>query len=167
MPEAAKLADIIMILINDENQADMYKQDIAPIPDRWQGSGFRPRLQHPLPADRAPRRRGRVHGCPQGPRPHRPQPSMSPARACPAWSPWSRTPPARPMTSALALHRRHRRCPRRRHGDHLPRRDRDRPLRRAGCSVRRRGRADEAAASRPWSRPATSLRTLTSSASTR
>ena len=29
-PEAAKLADIIMILINDENQADMYKQDIAP-----------------------------------------------------------------------------------------------------------------------------------------
>ena len=30
VPEAAKLADIIMILINDENQADMYKQDIAP-----------------------------------------------------------------------------------------------------------------------------------------
>ena len=30
VPEATKLADIIMILINDENQADMYKQDIAP-----------------------------------------------------------------------------------------------------------------------------------------
>ena len=28
--EAAKVADMIMILINDENQADMYKQDIAP-----------------------------------------------------------------------------------------------------------------------------------------
>ncbi|SCW30184.1 ketol-acid reductoisomerase [Lachnospiraceae bacterium C10] len=28
--EAAKLADIIMILINDEKQADMYKQDIEP-----------------------------------------------------------------------------------------------------------------------------------------
>ena len=28
--EAAKLADIIMILINDEKQADMYKKDIAP-----------------------------------------------------------------------------------------------------------------------------------------
>ena len=30
VPEAAKLADIIMILINDESQADMYKKDIAP-----------------------------------------------------------------------------------------------------------------------------------------
>ena len=28
--EAAKQADIIMILINDEKQADMYKKDIAP-----------------------------------------------------------------------------------------------------------------------------------------
>ena len=28
--EAAKAADIIMILINDERQADMYKKDIAP-----------------------------------------------------------------------------------------------------------------------------------------
>ena len=28
--EATKVADIIMILINDENQADMYKKDIAP-----------------------------------------------------------------------------------------------------------------------------------------
>ncbi|MBR2491315.1 MAG: ketol-acid reductoisomerase, partial [Ruminiclostridium sp.] len=30
VPEATKLADIIMILINDEAQADMYNQDIAP-----------------------------------------------------------------------------------------------------------------------------------------
>ena len=30
VPEATKLADIIMILINDENQADMYAQDIKP-----------------------------------------------------------------------------------------------------------------------------------------
>ena len=30
VPEAAQKADIIMILINDERQADMYKQDIAP-----------------------------------------------------------------------------------------------------------------------------------------
>ena len=28
--EAAKQADIIMILINDEKQADMYKRDIEP-----------------------------------------------------------------------------------------------------------------------------------------
>ena len=55
----------------------------------------------------------------------------------------------------------------RRHGDHLPRRDRDRPVRRAGRAVRRRGGADAAAASRPWWRLATSPRTPTSSASTR
>ena len=30
VPEAAKWADIVMILINDEVQADVYKQDIAP-----------------------------------------------------------------------------------------------------------------------------------------
>ena len=30
VPEAAQKADIIMILINDERQAEMYKQDIAP-----------------------------------------------------------------------------------------------------------------------------------------
>ncbi|MGN0746521.1 MAG: NAD(P)-dependent oxidoreductase, partial [Aristaeellaceae bacterium] len=30
VPEATKRADIIMILINDEKQADMYRQDIAP-----------------------------------------------------------------------------------------------------------------------------------------
>ena len=30
VPEAAQAADIIMILINDERQADMYRQDIAP-----------------------------------------------------------------------------------------------------------------------------------------
>ncbi len=30
VPEAAQKADIVMILINDERQADMYKQDIAP-----------------------------------------------------------------------------------------------------------------------------------------
>ena len=30
VPEATKAADIIMILIPDEHQADMYKKDIAP-----------------------------------------------------------------------------------------------------------------------------------------
>ncbi len=30
VPEAAKWGDIVMILINDEVQADVYKQDIAP-----------------------------------------------------------------------------------------------------------------------------------------
>ena len=72
IPEAAKWGDIVMMLINDEVQAEVYKKDIAPYLDGGQRPGLRPRLQHPLSADRAPRRRGRVHGRPQGPRPHRP-----------------------------------------------------------------------------------------------
>ena len=65
--EAAKWGDIVMILINDEVQAEVYKKDIRPLHDRGQGPGLCPRLQHPLSADRASRRCGRVHGCPKGP----------------------------------------------------------------------------------------------------
>ena len=64
------------------------------------------------------------------------------ARACPALSPWSRTPPASAYEIALAYIAGHRRRACRRHGDHLPRRDRDRPLRRADRPLRRRRRPD-------------------------
>ena len=46
--EAAKMADIIMILINDEKQADMYKKDIEPNLERGQHADVRSWLQHPL-----------------------------------------------------------------------------------------------------------------------
>ena len=46
--EAAKQADIIMILINDELQADMYKKDIEPNLEAGQHAYVRSRLQHPL-----------------------------------------------------------------------------------------------------------------------
>jgi ketol-acid reductoisomerase len=46
--EAAKWADIIMILINDEYQASMYKKDIEPNPGAGQDDRLRPWLQHPL-----------------------------------------------------------------------------------------------------------------------
>ena len=46
--EAAKRADIIMILINDELQADMYKKDIEPNLEARQHADVRPRLQYPL-----------------------------------------------------------------------------------------------------------------------
>ena len=160
-------ADIIMILINDEVQADMYKKDIAPYLDRGQGPGVCPRLQYPLSADPAPRRCGRVHGCPQGPRPHRPQHRTSAGKGVPCLVAVEQNATGKAYEHRSGLHRRHRRRPGRHHGDHLPRRDRDRPLRRAGRAVRRRGGADEAAASRPWWKPAMSPRTPTSSASTR
>ena len=47
--EAAKWADIIMMLINDERaRPTSTTKDIAPYLDRRQGPGLRPRLQHPL-----------------------------------------------------------------------------------------------------------------------
>ena len=45
--EAAKKADIIMILINDELQADMYKKDIEPNLEEGNMLMFA-RIQHPL-----------------------------------------------------------------------------------------------------------------------
>ena len=100
--EAAKKADIIMMLVNDERAADIYNESIGPQPGGRQCPGLCPRLQHPLQADRSSRRCGCVHGCPQGPRPHRPRPVCDRARACPAWSPWSRMPPATAKNIALA-----------------------------------------------------------------
>ena len=97
--EAAQWGDIVMMLINDEVQADVYKKDIAPYLDRGQGPGLRPRLQHPLSSRSCPPpawtcswRPPRAPATPSAP-------PMSTARACPAWWPWSRTPPARPMRS--------------------------------------------------------------------
>ena len=46
--EAAKRADIIMILINDELQADMYKKDIEPNLEGWRYADVRTWLQYPL-----------------------------------------------------------------------------------------------------------------------
>ena len=56
--------------------------------------------------------------------------------------------------------------PRRRHRDHVHRRDRNRSVRRAGRALRRRQRARSRRASRRWSKPATSPRSPTSSACT-
>ena len=53
-----------------------------------------------------------------------------------------------------------------RHRDHLQRRDRDRPVRRAGRALRRGAASSSAPASRPWSRPAISPKWPTSSACT-
>lgn len=70
--EAAQWGDIVMMLINDEVQAEVYKNDIAPYLTEGKAlafaHGFNIRYQQIVP----PRRRGRVHGGPQGPRPHRP-----------------------------------------------------------------------------------------------
>ena len=60
----------------------------------------------------------------------------------------------------------HRRDPRRRHRNHLRRRDRDGPVRRTGRALRRRQRTGARPASTRWSRPAISPKWPTSSACT-
>ena len=70
--EAAQWGDIVMMLINDEVQAEVYKNDIAPYLTEGKALAFAHGFNIRYQADCAPRRRGRVHGGPQGPRPHRP-----------------------------------------------------------------------------------------------
>ena len=50
--EAAKRADIIMILINDEKQADMYKKDIEPNLEDRQYANVCAWFQHSLRSNR-------------------------------------------------------------------------------------------------------------------
>ena len=71
--EAAKKADIIMILINDEKQAKMYKEDIAPNLEAGKYADVRPRLRHPLRTDRSSGRCGRNHDRTEGAGPYRTQ----------------------------------------------------------------------------------------------
>ena len=74
--EAAKWGDVVMMLINDEVQAKVYKEDVAPNLEAGNALMF-------------------AHGfnihC------------MWAARACPACWRWSRTPPARLWISALPM----------------------------------------------------------------
>ena len=96
--EAAKWGDIVMILINDEVQADVYKKDIAPNLTAGKAlafaHGFNIRYQQivPPPTWTCSWLPPRAPATPSAPR-------MSTARACPAWWPWSRTPPATPIRS--------------------------------------------------------------------
>ena len=85
--EAAQWGDIVMMLINDEVQAEVYKNDIAPYLTEGKAlafaHGFNIRYQQIVP-----------------PAPATPSaPPMSTARACPASWRWSRTPPATPISS--------------------------------------------------------------------
>ena len=90
--EAAQWGDIVMILINDEVQADVYKKSIAPYMTEGKAlafaHGFNIRYQQIVP----PKGVDVFMATPSAP-------PMSTARACPAWWPWSRMPPAMPIRS--------------------------------------------------------------------
>ena len=69
--EAAKVANVIMILVPDHVQAVVYNTDIAPHMTAGQDPHVRARLQYPLQTDRAAAGRGRVHDRAQGSGPSR------------------------------------------------------------------------------------------------
>ena len=164
--EAAKWADVIMMLTPDELQADIYRDHLRDNMKDGAALMFAHGLNvhFNLIEPRADHRRR--HGGAEGSRPHRAL--RVPARrrrAVPA-----RHPPGQERQRARPvplLRRGHRRRPRRHHRDQLQGGVRDRSVRRADGAVRRPGRADAAPATRRWWKPATRRRWPTSSACTR
>ena len=127
-----------MILAPDQHQRGIYSDSHQGQPDAGQDPRVRPRLQHPLRLHRGPRGRRRHPDRARRPPATRCAASSWPAAASRTSSPSSRTRPARPGTLAQVVRQGDRRHARRRHQDHLHRRDRDRPVRRAGRALRRR-----------------------------
>jgi ketol-acid reductoisomerase len=71
--EAVKAADVVMMLLPDEQIAEVYKNDVAPNIKRRRFARVRARLQRALRPGRAARRPRRVDGRPEGAGPHRAQ----------------------------------------------------------------------------------------------
>ena len=128
--EAAKWADVMMMLTPDELQADIYQRSSARQHERRRGADVRPRPQHAFQPDRAARRSRRDDDRAEGPRPYRALGiSARRRRAVPARDPQGRLrqrPRSRPV-----LWLGDRRRPRRHHRDDVPRGMRDRSVRRA------------------------------------
>ena len=82
--EAASRGDVVMILLPDEKQAEVWEDEIADGIAPGQPPDVRPRLRDPLRPDRAAARGRRRHGRPQGPGPPGPPPVRGRATACPA-----------------------------------------------------------------------------------
>ena len=163
--EAAAEADVIMILTPDHVQRHVYAESIEPNLTAGQGAGLRPRLQHPLRLHQAAGRCRRDHDRAEGPR------SPGPARVR------RRQGRALPDRGRAGRHRRRAGArPVLRHGrsaapgpasSRPPSPRRPRPT----CSASRPCSAAAcpgwcSSASRPWSTPATSRRSPTSSACT-
>ena len=103
--EAAKWADIVMVLTPDELQAALYAGELRPRYARRHGARFRARPQYPFPSDRAAPRHGRIHDRAEGPG-HHGALGISPAAvASHALSRSSRTRPATRSKSRSPMHR--------------------------------------------------------------
>ncbi len=97
--EAAAEADVIMILVPDPIQAQVYEESIKDNLKDGDALFFGHGLNIPLRLHQAPGRHRRVHGRPQGPGPPGAPPVRGGSRRFPASRPSSRTPRAAPSRS--------------------------------------------------------------------
>lgn len=108
--EAAKVADMIMILINDEKQAAMYHKDIEPYLRPGMILAFAHGFNIHFGCIKPPADVNVIMVAPKGPG-HTVRSEYQAGKACPASWPWSRTPPATPSEIGLAYALGHRRAP--------------------------------------------------------
>ena len=94
--EAAREADVIMMLVPDTVQGEIYRKAIEPHLTAGQDADVRARLQHPLRRHHPAGRRRRVDGGAEVARATACASSTSRAPARRRSSPCTRTPPARP-----------------------------------------------------------------------
>ena len=163
--DAASRGDVVMILLPDEKQAEVWEREIARRDRPRQPAAVRARLLDPLRPDRAAARGRRGHGRPQGPGP----PGAPPVRRGPGRPLPDGRPPGRDRQRPRAgarLREGDRRHPRRGDRDDLQGRDRDRPVRRAGRALRRPHRAGPGGLRDPGRGAATTPGSPTSSACT-
>ena len=104
-PTPCKAADVIMIAVPDTVQKAVYDAEIAPNLRPGAAADVRPRLQHPVRAHHAARRRRRGHGRAQGPGPPAALACTSRAAACRRCSRSSRTPSGTARARVLAYAR--------------------------------------------------------------
>ena len=137
--EAAKAGDVVMMLVPDELCADIYNKQVAPYMTEGKALAFAHGFNIHFKTITAPKNVDVIMIAPKGPG-HIVRRLYTEGEGCPSRSVSSRTSPARRRTS-LGIRFRHRCRPCRHPRDHLQGGDRDRPVRRAGCPVRRRLRA--------------------------
>ena len=138
--EAAKRADIIMILINDELQADMYKKDIEPNLEPGNMLMFAHGFNIHFGCIKPPKDVDVTMIAPKGPG-HTVRSEYQAGKGVPCLVAVEQDATGKALDLA-GICTGNRRRKSRRSGDYLPYRDRDRPVRRAGSSVRRRMRTD-------------------------
>ena len=134
--EAAKWADIVMVLTPDELQAALYAGELRPNMREGTRARFRAWPQHPFPPDRAAPRHGRVHDRAEGAGPHGAL-GISPRRRRPVPRRRRAEPVQQRARNRALLRIGNRRGARRSDRDDLQGGMRDRSVRRAVGAVRR------------------------------